>query len=173
MPMLQQKSEYTRAKVLEVNDIDEKNTLEFLQRKDVPETVAKQVYELVGGRLTMLVYCIDVFRENKSLPKDELYTKIKQRILTKFGDMPREGLVSADQEMPKKICEKVLKNEVVDPKKLEEEEKEDKAQIRATVEFLVDRNLLRYDVNGYITWHSQLSKNLFQDYKNNGYKLPQ
>ena len=137
---------------------------------EMPETLAKQVFALVGGRLTMLVSCLDTFRQHKNNTKDDLYPKIEHRILSHFGQKPMQGLVSADEQTKKLIiCEEVIEKEVINPKILEQmQDTEDKkCHMKNTVKTLVEHNVFRYDVDGCITWHSQLSKKLVEDYREN------
>ena len=108
----------------------------------------------------MFLSCLDTFRQHKNNTEDDLYTKIEHRILSHFGQKTMQGFVSADEEMKKIICEEVIKSEVVDPKILEDAE-DKKYHMKNTVKTLVDHNVFRYDVNGCLTWHSQLSKKLF------------
>ena len=55
MPLLQNISSYSRAKTIEILDIDEKKTVKYLVDYEMPEMLAINVFALVGGRLTMLV----------------------------------------------------------------------------------------------------------------------
>ena len=121
----------------------------------------------------MLVSCQDTFRQHRNDTEDDLYTKIEHRILSHFGQKPMQALVSADEQMKKTICEEVIKKEVIYPKILEQMQntEDKKCRMKNTVKTLVDHNVFRYDVNGYITWHSQLSKKLGEDYQRKGYKI--
>ena len=173
MPLLHNNSSYSRAKTIEILDIDKEKTVKYMVDYEMPEMLAINVFALVGGRLTMLVSCLDTFRQHRNDTEDDLYAKIEHRILSHFGQKPNQGLVSADVEMKKIICEEVLNRGVIDPKILEQmQDAEDKkCRMKSTVKTLVDHNVFRYDVDGCITWHSQLSKKLVEDYQRNGYKI--
>ena len=173
MPLLHNNSSYSRAKTIEILDIDKEKTVQYMVDYEMPEMLAINVFALVGGRLTMLVSCLDTFRQHRNDTEDDLYAKIEHRILSHFGQKPNQGLVSADVEMKKIICEEVLNRGVIDPKILEQMQDADdkKCRMKSTVKTLVDHNVFRYDVDGCITWHSQLSKKLVEDYQRNGYKI--
>ena len=140
MPLLQNISSYSRGKTIEILDIDKEKTVQYMVDYEMPEMLAKKVFALIGGRLTMLVSCLDTFRQHKNNTEDDLYAKIEHRILSHFGQKTMQALVSADEQMKKIICEEVNKSEVVDPKILEDAE-DKKCRMKNTVKTLVDHNV--------------------------------
>ena len=55
------------------------------------------------------VSCLDTYKQHRKITEDDLYAKIENRILSHFGLKTMQGLVSADEQMKKIICEELIK----------------------------------------------------------------
>ena len=84
MPLLKSASGVNRAtKIIEVDDIPDENTIEYLKREGVAVSMAKRIVNSLGGRFVylrssvLLLYC----NEHMSLMEDQSFEELKKGII--------------------------------------------------------------------------------------------
>ena len=76
MPLVRSTSSSTRAYAIkEILDVSDAQAQEYLIKLEMPESLAKQVVRMTGGRMILLRQARETFRENKGLSEKEQFDK--------------------------------------------------------------------------------------------------
>lgn len=161
VPLMDTTSSITRkAPVVEILDMDYNSSKDYLIQRDIPDSLAKRIFNLTGGRFVYLIKAIEEYKRGK-----DVFHLIEKSLLTPFffaKVSKTHAYLNATT-----VMNLVLSKGTIDPNELilslDEAERE---AIIDTIEGLVKLNLLRFTAEGLITWHSQLVYNgMIQYYK--------
>ncbi len=146
------------ALVIEILDFTDEDALKYLTSKSVPTKVAKDVVECAGGRVIFLMKAAEVAKKFSQLSEDKLIQMIKNELEDLYVE---PGLLSVQMNgvLAKDIVRVLLKSDKLKMRNISEILKDvEEAKVKNVVSSLVKANLLRYDSNGYLRWHSKLCR---------------
>ena len=161
MPLIEKSSSRSRmAKIVEVEDIPDKEAVHYLN-STVPKELAEKIVSACGGRFVHLSSVILEYRSLKRKSIENIDTQL--RSITDFllthnvqRDMKSVMTYPPDQrKLQKKIMDYVLSMESISANAVKELNA-DAASVKKEIEHLVSANLLRYQSDGSVVFHSRL-----------------
>ena len=109
--------------------------------------------------LESCVYVIDTNNWNN----EKMYEEIKKRLFQRDVSNQAE-VIRRNRQISSKIFKKLSKGQPLSPTALLDDMSEDEQlMVQDVIRELVSANILRYDIKGYITWHSQIQYHEFRD----------
>lgn len=158
MPLINKTSARTRmAKVVEILDIDDDDAVQYLSARGFSEDTAEKVVKHVGGRFVYLKKAAEIRRLNPTLDGDTLLRNIKSELYSSYVN-PGVMEMGYHRDKAKIIIDRSLRESTpLDPQTLRKDLKGDElTEMVAAIKCLVKENILRYDADGKLTWHSRL-----------------
>lgn len=170
MPLIDKTSSRTRmAKVIQILDIDDGDAIKYLTERGVPQKASKHVVKHVGGRFVHLKKAVEMKRLHPTLDENDLFDQITSELYRLYV-RPGRMAINYHHDKAKVIIKRLLDEpETSDPSlasqpypKIDPQELcaglkgKDLEEMDAAKTCLVNENLLRYDADGNLTWHSRL-----------------
>ena len=149
--------------IVEVRDIMDENAEEYLlKRTNMSNNLAKRLVGLIGGRLLHLTYAVDAYQNLDSDQNEDLaYESIKKHLFIKviapvnnviadtipLSELIVKHIISCDSKplLPSEL-KMYLRSNLKDTKP---------AKAQTVIDALVNANLLRYNAEGKLVWHSR------------------
>lgn len=158
MPLLEKLSATNRAIVLEVGDLNDDQAISYLMNNQIAEDVARKLVEWIGGRIVNLQSCVWLIQRN-NWSNDELHKKIKE---TLFMRVLNNQKMVIEREKPESftIIEQISKKGYALPGELMAYAK-NKEKMEQALTKMIAANILRYNVQGSVTWHGKIQKSEF------------
>ena len=160
MPLIKKTSGRTRVKnILEVSDIDDQDAVHYLvNRFNIPQTMATNIVAITGGRFVHLNQAANIFN-GLTLSNED---KLKQIELSLSKDVKNEALVPMlknDVRIVLSLLNELSENKVLDRwdtlKRCNAEERASKYNV---LNDMIEVNILRYQSDGMLTWHSKVAE---------------
>ncbi len=163
MPLIEGTSASNRsARIVEVLDIDDSKAVDYLVKCNVPLVLAKRLSTLTGNRMIYLENVASIYKTiGATMDEDQFVEEIKKYLRrfvqnaldeTAFNDPPSYLIVK-----------KLLQHGPMTAKQIVEalrQEKDlphwDEKRIKEVIFSLVAANLLRYQADKTLTWHSKI-----------------
>ena len=144
--------------IVEVEDLNDHDAEQYLiERTKMSSDLAKRLVSLIGGRLLYLSCAVDIFEADAN--EDIMYDRIKEHLSTKVVATIK-NIITNTAPVSKRIvecfCEKSKPLFPSELKKHVDLLNYDPVEIQKVIDVLVIANLLRYNADGKLTWHSRL-----------------
>ena len=169
MPLIENTSSSSRAaEVIEVLDLEEAEAVQYLYKNGIPMSLAKRFPSITGNRMVHLSAAIFMYNQRLQtriiLNEDEFFVSMTQ-YYAKYVEL---ALSKAEANSPTSffIMKEILKHGPMTDRQLiqaarnyNKESIEEiflEKQIPEVIGILVTANLLRYQANKTLTWHSQI-----------------
>ena len=165
VPLMSTTSSTTRkADVVEILDINETLSGEYLTRRGIPDSLVGSIFDLTGGRFVYLDKAIEQYHLGVSsgLSEDGVLKRIERALVRPFFAVK---VANMDIYPNATHLMNLAYNGIIEPEKLllSLDEAERKF-MRDTIKGLVELNLLRYTADGFLSLHSQVVYNGMQSY---------
>jgi hypothetical protein len=165
LPLLKTTSSTTReAQVIEVVDIPDEIAEKFLS-KYVPEGIAKSIVEETGGRLIHLLQALSVYSETESMEKIRKHL-VAKNVQSKINQSLQNGNYFLKVMIMEIILSRgsVFPDEVAPLLKGIDQLAKESSTVTGAINQLVKENLLRYQSNGSVAFHSRVILNYMKEY---------
>ena len=142
--------------IVEVEDLKDHDAEQYLiERTKMSSDLAKCLVGLIGGRLLYLSCAVDIFEAGFS--EEILYDRIKEHLSIKVV-APIENIITNTTPISKRIVECFCENsKPLFPSELKKHiPRYDPVEIQKVIDVLLYGNLLRYNADGKLMWHSRL-----------------
>ena len=166
VPLMSTTSSTTRkADVVEILDINETLSGEYLTRSGIPDSLVGSIFNLTGGRFVYLDKAIELYHLGVSsgLSEDGVLKRIERALVRPFFAVKAARLHVYPNATY--LLNLVFKHGIVKPEKLllsmDEAERE---FMHDSIKGLVELNLLRYTADGFLSLHSQVVYSGMQSY---------
>ena len=163
MPIIEEATGRTLLKdILEVGDIDDGDAVYYLvDRFSIPQTMATNIVEITGGRFFHLNKAAELLTRPRLLTLSN-EDKLKQIELYLSKDVKHDVLVvllKNDVQIVLSVLNELSKNNVLDRwdtlKRCNAEERASKDKV---LNDMIEVNVLRYQSDGKLTWHSKVAE---------------
>ena len=163
IPLIENMSEKSRcSKIIEVGDISDEQAIDFLQGYNLPKEFAERVVRFTGGRLIYLINCIrrHSYYSAKFEEDHNMYTKMMDDI---FGlDLEHQKhIIQRLQPLSKVILDQLSQQGNVKRSDFLDDHKDNIETASLVIEKLIEHNVMRYTVDGFIDWHGRPQKCIF------------
>ena len=150
--------------IVEVGDLEEQEAVQYLiERTKMSNDLAKCLVGLIGGRLLHLSYAVDVFKDLESgIREDMVYDRIKEHLFAKIIASMDNSIIH-NAPVSKEILEYFCDNsKPLFPSAIKRyfvsRTNHNPTEIQTGIDDLVYANILRYNADGELMWHSRLAE---------------
>ena len=162
IPEIQKSSAINRCSAIqEIGDITDEEALNYVCCGDVPVNIAKGIVKMFGGRFVYLNSAIRNYHSDIAASGEIGSLELITRDIVNFKTKPQLEKLIEHEEMGKIIlqclCTKGYIN--IDDFKMKGW---DIKEIKGVIRDLLSVNLLRYNRNLDLTWHSRIEENFFR-----------
>ena len=149
--------------IVEVEDLKDENAEEYLvNRTKMSSDLAKRLVDLIGGRLLHLTYAVDAYQKLDSDTDEDLaYESIKEHLFVKVI-APVNNVIADTIPLSELIVKCIISHDSkpLFPSELKTYLKSnlkdtDSTEAQKVIDALVLANLLRYNAEEKLVWHSR------------------
>ena len=163
LPIARKSLTFTRClTVVEVGDISDDEAICYLSNAGLPKELSKELVSYAGGRFVHLVRFIRLYRAyqriNPPMKDDQMSKLLKEELFSRMLNS-QKFTIRKWQPTSRLILQAVSKRNEIEV--FEIGPKGDEEKLEKVTKELVSENVLRYTVNGLITWHGRPQKQEF------------
>ena len=159
IPILKENSSKNRACLHEIDDVDEEKAVTYLMKNGISKDTAEKCFKCVGGRIIHLENYVQFMKTIALKSGENLCEKIKLEMFSLDLTKQKE-IISVMHPESVEILTELSKNENVSITALMKNTK-DKERMCDAITKMVKENVLRYTLEGLITWHSKVQRDEF------------
>ena len=168
IPLLAKLSATNRGFIYEVGDVRDDDAFRYLVRNGVQESLAEKLVERIGGRMVHLESCIHLLQTYQEDKEKDMLEKITTDLFSRILSAQHLFIEKYKPES-EAILEIISEEDYIDPAKLLKDAGMEKDKVHEVLAGLIDVNILRYNVKGFVTWYGKIQATVFGKRQSTGY----